>query len=165
MIEEWKPLIYNGVNYSQYEVQNTGKLRNVKTKRERKLTPNKKGYYGTVISCGADCKVYIKIHRAVAENYCDGDQSLTVNHKDGDKNNNNADNLEFISRADNLKHAAANELMKHKLSFDDVKEIKKMYNDGIPRSVIARQYDVTPRHIGDITHGRTRVLVSELGLC
>lgn len=166
MTEEWRPLIYNGVDFQdQYEIQNTGKLRNTKTGRERKLTPNKKGYYGTVISRGADCKQYIKIHRAVAENFCEGDKSLTVNHIDGDKSNNSADNLEYISDVDNLKHAAVNELMKHKLSFDDVKEIKKLYNKGVTRKVIAEKFGITLHYINDIMSGRTRVLVSELGLC
>ena len=45
------------------------------------------------------------IHRLVAETFIGGGDNLDVNHKDGNKLNNSVDNLEFVTRADNLRHA------------------------------------------------------------
>ena len=36
--------------------------------------------------------------------WVEGDHSLSVNHKDGNKLNNHADNLEWISLANNTRH-------------------------------------------------------------
>lgn len=48
----------------------------------------------------------IKLHRLVATRYIPtGDCSLTVNHIDGNKDNNDASNLEWISSSDNLRHS------------------------------------------------------------
>jgi len=47
------------------------------------------------------------VHRLLAVKYIPNPGNLeTVNHKDGNKLNNNLDNLEWCSRRDNLLHAA-----------------------------------------------------------
>ena len=51
-------------------------------------------------------KKAVYIHRLVAQYYVDGySPELTVNHKDGNKLNNNPNNLEWITNEENLKHA------------------------------------------------------------
>ena len=51
------------------------------------------------------------VSRLVAMTWCEGyDKKLTVNHKDGNPNNNNADNLEWLSLADNIRHGFENGL-------------------------------------------------------
>ena len=49
---------------------------------------------------------YITLHRLLALCFIPNPEGLeTVNHKDGNKLNNSLDNLEWVSRADNLYHA------------------------------------------------------------
>ncbi len=49
----------------------------------------------------------------VAYYFCEGyDKDLIVNHIDGNKQNNRSDNLEWITRSQNDKHAFANNLRK-----------------------------------------------------
>lgn len=96
-IEElWKPVN----NQPMYFVSNTGKVRN-------SFGLVLKTY---VINSGYEAvKLYNKgvksshlIHRLVAEHFCEGySPELTVNHKDADKLNNNADNLEWVTYKEN----------------------------------------------------------------
>lgn len=50
----------------------------------------------------------IKIHRLIALAYCENPNGYKeVNHKDGNKLNNHASNLEWVSRSENLRHCHA----------------------------------------------------------
>lgn len=67
----------------------------------KKLTPDSKGYLCTRIN-----GVLHKVHRLVAEKYLPNPEGLPqVNHKDGNKKNNKATNLEWVSNIDNSYHA------------------------------------------------------------
>lgn len=87
------------------EVSNhTGKLR-VKEKI-LKQRPDKKGYMRIDIKNNLGRKKYYGVHRLVAEAFIPNpDNKPQVNHKDGNKANNNADNLEWVTNGENQKHA------------------------------------------------------------
>lgn len=71
------------------------------------------------------------IHRLVACAFCENpDGLLEINHKDGDKKNNRADNLEWCTRSENNKHAFRTGLRR----YDD---LKKMSNS--PKAIEARK--------------------------
>lgn len=106
---------------------------------ERKEKPQRfdKDGYKRVSLCKDGKVKTISVHRLVALNFVEGNQNLTVNHKDGDKLNNHFSNLEFISRSENTKHAhrigivpkgvqkVGTENLRSKLSESEVKEIRK----------------------------------------
>lgn len=89
MDEEWKCLVYHNKTFNDFEVSNTGKLRNVRTGTEYKTYKNKQGYYQVCVSLGSRCdKQIFKIHRAVAETFIPYEEGKHhVNHKDGNKLN------------------------------------------------------------------------------
>ena len=63
--------------------------------------PDKNGY----IKVSLKDRNY-SLHRIIALVYCDGfKEGLTVNHKDGNKSNNNPSNLEWLTIGDNIRHA------------------------------------------------------------
>ncbi len=114
MQEIWRPIYgYEGI----YEVSNLGNVKRLVGKRcskERILKPKltKDGYFETALSSAGKYK-YIRTHRLVAFAFCSGyHEGLEVNHKDGNKLNNKADNLEWVTSSENQKHAYATGLQK-----------------------------------------------------
>ncbi len=69
------------------------------------------GGYTVIYLCNKskEQRVAVNIHRLVATAFIANPDNLSdVNHKDGVKNNNHVDNLEWMNRSDNNKHAVMN---------------------------------------------------------
>lgn len=84
----------------------------VQTWGEVELKPirQSKGYYLVRLSRPGERRM-ARIHRIVADAFLEpAHTNETVNHKDGDKANNRAANLEWATRAENVAHAIANGL-------------------------------------------------------
>ena len=95
------PRVYRKFTLEDYEVTKNGKIINKHTGREIKQQKNGKGYYRVGIG-----KKLVFVHRLVAEKYVPNPYGLPqVNHKDGDKTNNNSDNLEWVTNQKNRDHA------------------------------------------------------------
>ena len=97
-------------NASNYEVSDEGEVRNKNTKHVLKGRPTKGGGYLQVSIRYDNKKHFINryIHRLVAEAYLSDSHSTErnyVNHKDGDKTNNNVNNLEWVTCSENEQHA------------------------------------------------------------
>jgi predicted DNA binding protein len=108
LVEVWKPLIYHGDLLSNWhEVSSEGRIRNTRTGTIYKLARNKKGYLQVCLTTGTrSSRQAIRVHRAVAETFLVKEhEEYVVNHKDGNKENNRVDNLEWCSLSENTLHA------------------------------------------------------------
>lgn len=104
----YKPLIYKGFDLSQqYLVSDDGQIYSLKTNKILKQHVNKNGYKTICVSIGTrKNKILIRIHDAVGYNFVDGYQEgFEINHKNGNKQDNNATNLEWVSHQDNIIHS------------------------------------------------------------
>lgn len=166
MDEEWKCLVYHNKTFNDFEVSNTGKLRNVRTGTEYKTYKNKQGYYQVCVSLGSRCdKQIFKIHRAVAETFIPNQENKPqVNHIDGNKTNNCVDNLEWATSLENSHHAwkngliASHESKSRKLSDEQVEYIRKNYiaNDKVfGCRPLANKFGVHHKTISDIIEYKT----------
>lgn len=103
---EWKEI----KGYSSYEVSNEGNIRNKETMQMVKPHKTRNGY--NILKLYRDGKPYTRqVHRLVAMAFIGDVEGLEVNHKDGNKTNNNVENLELVSRSENIKHAYASGLI------------------------------------------------------
>lgn len=109
----WKNVIYQGKEYDNLLVSQDGKLKNAITGTEYRLNLTGLGYLGACISLGSrKNRKLFKVHKAVAETFIPNPDNLPeINHKDGNKQNNDISNLEWCSRSQNTKHAWDNNLI------------------------------------------------------
>ena len=105
--------------FEDYEISNTGRVKSHKHGREviLKQRVSHDGYVWYNLCMNG--KQYTKrANRLVAEAFVNNPENKpTVNHIDGDKSNNNADNLEWATREEQMQHAYANGL---KSQFEDI---------------------------------------------
>jgi hypothetical protein len=85
-----------------YEVSNLGRVRRISTGRIMKTSVNSKGY--ETVCLRHDFQQYTRrVHRLVAAAFYPGDhEGMDVVHLDDDKLNNEASNLEWRTRKDNI---------------------------------------------------------------
>lgn len=87
--------------FKNYEINEKGQVRNIKSLKILSQSLSTKGYYQINIANKSR-----RTHRLLAIAFIENPFSLeTVNHKDGNKLNNSLENLEWVSRGDNVKHS------------------------------------------------------------
>ena len=94
-----------------YQISNKGRIRNKHTGKIRKPSCDSAGYVLIDLLDTNDQRVSVLIHRAVLYTF-EGPPSkelickdVTVNHKNHDTSDNRLENLEWLSRADNIREA------------------------------------------------------------
>lgn len=144
-----------------YEVSNLGRVRSTSYKGTKILKPQGSRYLH-VIFCINQKKEVRLVHRLVAEAFLDNPSNLPqVNHKDGNKHNNNVNNLEWCTAKDNNLHAYNNNLLNRyedrptaKLSREKVLLIPKYIDMGATTDDLATIFNVSRRCIDNIFEGK-----------
>jgi predicted metal-binding protein len=115
--------------FNKYEASNLGRIRNKETKKIKNPSIRKRDGY-LEVSLQRDGKQYTKtVHRLVAETFIDNpDNKYAINHIDGNKQNNNINNLEYCTKSEN-------ELHKHNVLGIQVRKIKCTTNNIIYNSI------------------------------
>lgn len=161
-MEIWKPI---AGTKGFIEVSNQGRARSLLRGEPRVLKPqvDNKGYHRIRVTVERE-KMSYKVHREIAKAFIPNPNNLPqVNHKDGDKNNNSVDNLEWITNRDNAHHAIENGL------WDSVIEGSRRENERRKRPVIGhftpdicRRFEsvadaeryIGSRHVTDVLKGK-----------
>ncbi len=103
------------------------------------------------------------IHRLVASKYIPNPENKPqVNHKDGNKDNNHVDNLEWTTAKENKTHAVDHNLVASgtqishsRLTEEDVRFIRANAKKTMKMKDLATKYHVSAKTIRDIVYRRT----------
>ena len=174
--EEWKDI--KGFE-GRYKISNRGEIvrysvvdeyeDRIINRKEKVIKPsiNNQGYLK--VGLNKDGKYYNRyIHRLIAETFIDNPLGKPcVNHIDGNKLNNNLNNLEWVTQKENTIHAHSNglaevtEYNKWKVSKAnrmftnlDILNIKNMYNEGKTQKEIAEIYKCYDSTISQILNNK-----------
>ena len=149
--EIWKDI----KGYPDYQISNLGRVWSKKRQIYLKPHKNNSGYLSVVIpSINGKYKGEL-IHRLVALTFIDNPDNLPcVNHKDEDKENNSASNLEWCDRSYNINYGSRNEKAGKKIG-KPVKCIETgiIYNSG---KEAAKALGTTPDIISKVLHNKSR---------
>ena len=109
MKEIWRDIPdYEGI----YQVSNLGEIRSCKTNRIRKQIKQRSGYMRIILTKNKKQKAFF-VHTLVAKCFVENtNNSPYVNHIDGNKENNDSNNLEWVTASQNMKHAINKGLVK-----------------------------------------------------
>jgi hypothetical protein len=100
------------------------------------------------------------VHRLVAEHHIPNPKNLPeVNHKDGNKENPTACNLEWVTKPNNMQHAYSSGLAPRgsqrsdsKLTEEKIATIRRLYSQGRLQEHLAREFGVGPTTVHRIVH-------------
>lgn len=165
MNEEWKGLVYQGIDYGwRFDCSNFGRIRSHITNHIYKPHPGGIGYLQICTSINGIRK-NIKVHKAVAESFIPNPNNYPViNHKNGNKMDNRVENLEWCTYSFNGKEAyrlglksvrpkqflgEANGMSK--LNKQQVLEIR---SSSLSQVELAKKYNVSPGLIWQIKHDK-----------
>lgn len=151
------------VQHGKYTVHEDG---TVIGRGGRPLRPDtvKGGYLRVRLSTGEGVVEAWLVHRLVAHLFigaCPPRQQ--VNHRDGDKTNNQVANLEYVTPAENVRHsldvlgvkrARGEANSRSSLTDQQVRSIRAARATGTPLAELARTHDIHPSTVWRIATGR-----------
>lgn len=112
-MEIYKDIIgYDGL----YQISNLGNVKSLCQKSERvmKLGLSTAGYSQANLKSNKKAKS-VSVHRLVAKHFIPNDNdTLEVNHKNGIKTDNRVENLEWVTRSQNIQHSYDTGLKKYR---------------------------------------------------
>ena len=159
-MEEWKEI----ASFDRYEISNLGKVRSLKSGEPKELKPRVNKHTGYLfVGFWHQGKHHDStVHSLVALAFLGHPRGVIgtktdcwqVNHRDGIKTNNQVNNLEWVKKLDNTKHAADLGLYHRKLTHQQAAEIKHLLDKQIPVLQIAKRYSVDPNTIYNIQKGK-----------
>ena len=140
-----------------YNITRDGQIINKHNNHVLKGQPNSKGYLRVCIG-----KKFMFIHRLVAEKWVPNPENKEqVNHKDGNKLNNSASNLEWVDNKQNRDHAVENFLHLQgedcsysKLNWEKVEYIRKN-PEGLTQKELGEKFGVARTTISSVVNYRT----------
>ena len=106
----------------------------------------------------------VTTHRLLAKAFIPNEENKPqVNHKDGNKLNNEINNLEWVTNQENMVHAFENNLNSNVgdknpraiIAREDAREIRRLYNLHRNKKALAKKYNLSIGGIENIIYNRT----------
>lgn len=152
------------LKYDYYATED-GKIYSKKTNKFLSVNEDKDGYIKVRLIC-EDSRHTFSVHRLVLETFnpIEDMDKKQVNHIDGNKKNNNLNNLEWVTCQENVEHACLNNLRHNqqgennnatKLKESDVKQIiQLLLEKKYTQKEIGKKFNVSEDAVGAIKNKR-----------
>ena len=153
VMTQWKQI----EEFDGYFVSETGQVKHVENGIERELSPcvHSKGYLRVNISVNGVNHTR-RIHRLVASAFIPNPENKPqVNHKNGNKQDNSVENLEWVTGSENILHAYRSLSIRNpraKLTCEQVSAIK---NSTETSTVLGKRFGVDPSTILKVRRGES----------
>lgn len=121
---------------------------------QMKLSPCGQGYLRTNVN-GKTTKAHIVVTETFIRKR-DRAKGEVINHLDGDRTNNNVENLEVTTQSLNLKHSWDAKRERRRLTPEKAEQIRMLHQvEGLSYNALARMMDCTATSIKQVIEGRT----------
>ena len=164
--EIWKDIKqYNG----KYQASDNGRIRNAK-KKVLKTFIDKSGYLLVSLYKDGKNKTF-RVHRIIYETFFgDIPNDFQINHKDFNRSNNKINNLEAVTREQNVKHSLHNTIRANaydangnriskgnsKINKEIAEEIRTIYaTEDVTYNDLAKAYGIKRSTVGDVITGKS----------
>lgn len=149
LLDEWRVLPID----PRYELHSSGKIRRVKTKRERKLGLKQCGYLGLVFTQPNAKPRGYDFHVLMALTFLGPrPQGCDVSHIDGNRHNNSIENLCYESRAANMaRNTKPPRFPKRHMSAERIALIRAEQG---PLRQVAKKFNISLTHAWRIRNNR-----------
>jgi DNA-binding transcriptional regulator YiaG len=155
-----------------YEIDRQGNVyamfdyHQLKAGRVRKPVPGSHGYPSLNLSKNGTVRRWF-IHRLLMLTFhpVQNSDQLQVNHRDGNKQNNDLNNLEWCSSLENNRHARyvlkaypdkkGEKHSQAKLTPEAVREIRRLKANGVKQNRIAKMYNLSTSVISNVVNRKT----------
>jgi hypothetical protein len=156
--EQWRPV----VGWSDtYEVSNAGNVRRVGASKTRALGTNN-ARYRNVTLCNKGTTRMVLVHRLVCIAFHgEPPPGHVVNHKNGNRSDNRAENLEWVTVSENCRHAMRNghgvgeRHSQAKLCAASVSLIRCLYSHGASQYDLAEWFGVHQANVHRVVTGKS----------
>lgn len=144
--------------YYSYRRKINGKVTELsRFKNQKILKPVRSGGYIYYTLCDGYERRYIGLHRLMLMSFTPlvNPDKFYVNHKNGIKDDNRLDNLEWVTPKGNSRHAQKNPICSGKVHFSYAEIIKRMYATGkLTQYEIAEIFGINQSTINGIIKGK-----------
>lgn len=153
--QNWRPIPHT----DKYLVSNDGRIWSVESGKELKTKVAKTGYVNINLNYGVGTRF---VHHLVAEAWIGPKPtpSHVIDHKDEDRTNNKASNLEWVTRRENTQRAGRSGTLgkrrqgrKCSLTPEQVYDARRRRADGESYASIGRSLNTNPSTIRNAVHG------------
>lgn len=160
MDETWKQIPSRPIGY---EASSLGRIRNVGRKSSKPFLKSRIATNGYLV---VGLSSPVPVHQLIAEAFIgvrpDG---MVVNHKNGLKTDNRPENLEYVTVAENNRHAFRTGLRSNpsgdaafaaKYRFEQLSEMRSMRSNGAKLNEICRRFGASKSYVSEVVRGLHR---------
>ena len=145
MKEKWKII----EEFPKYLISNKGRIKILSTLEDKKVFVKDDGYIATGLTKNKK-QNYRYVHRLVAESFVNNKHGkLQVNHINGIKGDNRAENLEWVTPKENIRHAIDTGLFKYRKKEKEIQNSKHLKGEKVSSSKLSPEEVIEIRVLWD----------------